>query len=57
MATKKKGLQRVPSAGSPGERLAIVVTLKESTEWNAWVDELAGQCRTDIAKLIDVAFV
>ena len=39
------------------ERLAIVVTLKGSPEWKAWVDELADLCRTDTSKLIDMALV
>jgi hypothetical protein len=39
------------------DRLAIVVTLKGSTEWKAWVDDLAGHCRTDVSKLIDSALV
>jgi hypothetical protein len=42
--------------GTP-KRLAIVVTLKGSLEWKAWVDELADLCRTDTSKLIDMALV
>ncbi len=39
------------------ERLSIVVTLKGSMEWKAWVDDLADRFRTDTSKLIDMALV
>jgi len=39
------------------DRLGVVVTLKGSPEWKAWVDELAAHCRTDVSKLIDSALV
>jgi hypothetical protein len=43
---------------APGtERLAVVVTLKGSTAWKAWLDRLADVCRTDTSKLIDMALV
>jgi hypothetical protein len=44
-------------ASKAKDRLAIVVTLKGSPEWKAWVDELATLCRTDTSKLIDKALV
>jgi hypothetical protein len=52
MAKAKKS----PPKAAQG-RTAIVVTLKGSTEWKTWVDELADHCRTDVSKLIDQALV
>jgi hypothetical protein len=59
MATKKKVPRPARERTGPPakERLAIVVTLKGSPEWKAWVDELADLCRTDTSKLIDMALV
>jgi hypothetical protein len=45
-----------PTAKSK-ERLAVVVTLKGSPEWKAWLDELSDQFRTDNSKVIDLALV
>lgn len=48
------------ASGAPAkatERPGIVVTLKGSQEWKAWVDDLANHCRTDVSKLIDSALV
>jgi len=42
---------------APKNRLSVVVTLKGTIEWKAWVDELASLCRTDTSKLIDMALV
>lgn len=52
MAAKRKASQPKPK-----KTLAIVVTLKGTTAWKAWVDELADVCRTDVSKLIDAALV
>jgi hypothetical protein len=52
MMAKKKS-----ATPKPKERLAVVVTLKGSLEWKAWLDELSGQFRTDNSKLIDMALV
>jgi hypothetical protein len=51
MARKKAEAERKPAA----DRLGIVVTLKGSPEWKAWVDELATFDRSSVAALIDRA--
>ncbi|MFI5458973.1 MAG: GIY-YIG nuclease family protein [Isosphaerales bacterium] len=38
-------------------RLAVVVTLKGSLKWKAWLDRLSDQFRTDNSKVIDMALV
>jgi hypothetical protein len=51
MAKKKAATGRKPAA----DRLGIVVTLKGSPEWKAWVDKLATFDRSSVAALIDRA--
>ncbi len=50
MMAKKK----TPTVRS-GERLAVVVTLKGSAEWKAWLEELASFDRSSVASVIDRA--
>jgi hypothetical protein len=54
---KRAAAGRKPAAGekSAADRLGIVVTLKGSPEWKAWVDELATFDRSSVAALIDRA--
>lgn len=53
-ATMAKKKRPAPKAE---DRRSIVITIKGSLEWKAWVDELADQFRTDASKLIDMALV
>ena len=56
MSTGTMAKKKAPTPQA-SERLSVVVTLKGSNEWKAWVDELADQFRTDTSKLIDMALV
>jgi hypothetical protein len=59
MATKNKPAAAAKASKVVAKKkgLAIVVTLKGSPEWKAWVEKLAYQCRTDTSKVIDMALV
>ncbi len=39
------------------ERKAIAVTIKGDPAWKAWLDGLANHCRSDVAKVIDMALI
>ena len=57
MMAKKSARAGRPSRRADAERKAVVVALKGSPEWKAWVDDLAVHCRTDLSKLVDLALV
>jgi hypothetical protein len=52
--TKKKPTTRAKPAA---ERKTIAVTIKGDPEWKEWLEDLAGHCRDDVAKVIDKALV
>lgn len=54
---KRSAKARRPTRKAEAERKAVVVALKGSPEWKAWVDDLAAHCRTDLSKLVDLALV
>jgi hypothetical protein len=35
----------------------IAITIRGSLEWRGWVERGADHCRTDVAKLVDVALI
>ncbi len=42
---------------SAAGRKAIAVTIKGDPAWKAWLDGLADHCRSDVAKVIDMALI
>ena len=52
--TKKKPTSK---AKPTAERKTIAVTIKGDPAWKGWLEDLAGYCRDDVAKVIDKALV
>ena len=52
--TMKKPTTRAKPAA---EKKTIAVTIKGDPEWKEWLEDLAGYCRVDVAKVIDKALI
>jgi hypothetical protein len=58
MMSREKARQVRPPAVKPqAERRAIAVAVENGPDWKSWLEDLAAQRRTEVAKAIDDALV